>query len=38
MSGPEWIDVSVPVHPGMVHWPDNPPIELVRIMDMPRAT
>jgi arylformamidase len=29
-----WIDVSVPVRSGMVHWPDNPPIEVVRIMDM----
>jgi arylformamidase len=34
MSEPEWIDVSVPVRAGMVHWPDNPPIELVRTMDI----
>lgn len=25
-----WIDVSVGIRDGMVHWPDNPPIELVR--------
>jgi arylformamidase len=31
---PTWIDVSVPVRSGMVNWPDNPPIELVRIMDV----
>ncbi len=31
---PTWIDVSVPVRSGMVRWPDNPPIELVRTMDM----
>lgn len=34
---PTWIDVSVPVRSGMVHWPDNPPIELVRIMDMAKG-
>jgi arylformamidase len=28
----EWIDVSVPIHNGMVHWPDNPPIALTAIM------
>ena len=32
-----WIDVSVPVRSGMVHWPDNPPIEVVRVMDMARG-
>jgi arylformamidase len=32
-----WIDVSVPVRSGMMHWPDNPPIELVRTMDMARG-
>jgi arylformamidase len=31
---PTWIDVSVPVRSGMVNWPDNPPIELVRTMDV----
>jgi len=34
---PTWIDVSVPVRSGMVHWPDNPPIELVRTMDMAKG-
>ena len=24
--GGEWIDVSVPVRPGMVHWPDDGPV------------
>ena len=32
-----WIDVSVPMRSGMVHWPDNPPIEVVRVMDMARG-
>jgi len=22
----DWIDISVPIHTGMVHWPDNPPV------------
>ena len=37
VESPAWIDVSVPVRSGMVHWPDNPPIELVRIMDMAKG-
>jgi arylformamidase len=28
----EWIDVSVPIYDGMVHWPDNPPVALNAIM------
>ena len=36
-ASPTWIDVSVPVRSGMVHWPDNPPIEVVRVMDMARG-
>lgn len=27
----EWIDISVPMYAGMVHWPDNPPIEIETI-------
>jgi arylformamidase len=37
MSAPAWIDVSVPVRSGMVHWPDNPPIELVRTHDVAKG-
>lgn len=29
-----WIDVSVAFRTGMVHWPDNPPIRITRILDM----
>ena len=32
-----WIDVSVPMRSGMVHWPDNPPIEVVRVMDLDKG-
>jgi arylformamidase len=32
-----WIDVSVPLRSGMVHWPDNPPVRIERMLDMGRG-
>ena len=32
-----WIDVSVSLHTGMVHWPDNPPVQIERMLDMERG-
>ena len=32
-----WIDVSVPLRTGMVHWPDNPPVVIERLMDLERG-
>jgi arylformamidase len=32
-----WIDVSVAIRDGMVHWPDNPPIVVERLMDIARG-
>ena len=29
-----WIDISVRLRSGMVHWPDNPPVRIERILDM----
>ena len=29
-----WIDVSVGLHDGMVHWPDNPPVQINFVMDI----
>ncbi|HEY7832816.1 MAG TPA: cyclase family protein [Ktedonobacterales bacterium] len=29
----EWIDISVPLRTGMVHWPDNPPVVIERTHD-----
>ena len=29
-----WIDVSVRLHSGMVHWPDNPPVQIERMLDI----
>jgi len=33
----EWIDVTVTIRDGMVHWPDNPPIVIERVMDIARG-
>jgi len=30
----DWIDISVAIRDGMVHWPDNPPIIVERLVDM----
>lgn len=29
-----WIDISVPIRDGMVHWPNNPGVQLERIADL----
>lgn len=33
----DWIDISVPIYAGMVHWPDNPPVHIERMLDMDRG-
>ena len=33
----DWIDVSVPLRTGMVHWPDNPPVAIERMLDIERG-
>lgn len=30
----DWIDISVPLYSGMPHWPDNPPVNIERVLDM----
>ncbi len=37
MNSDGWIDVSVPIRAGMVHWPDNPPVETERVLDVERG-
>ena len=32
-----WIDISVPMYSGMVHWPDNPAVRIERIQDLSRG-
>ncbi len=29
-----WIDISVPLRSGMVHWPDNPLVRIEQILDV----
>jgi arylformamidase len=29
-----WIDISVPLHDAMVHWPSDPPVTIKRVKDM----
>jgi arylformamidase len=35
--GSGWIDVSVPLRTGMVHWPDNPPVRIERMLDISKG-
>ena len=37
LASGNWLDVSVPLYSGMVHWPDNPPVEIERTLDMGRG-
>lgn len=30
----EWIDISIPLRNGMPHWPDNPPLQINRTLDL----
>ncbi|MDE2038407.1 MAG: cyclase family protein [Elusimicrobia bacterium] len=32
-----WLDVSVALQDGMVHWPDNPPVKIHHVLDMRRG-
>ncbi|WDT71831.1 MAG: cyclase family protein [Candidatus Manganitrophus sp.] len=32
-----WIDISVPIYRGMVHWPDNPAVRIENIQDLSRG-
>ncbi len=32
-----WIDVTVPLRHAMVHWPDNPPVDIKRVLDIDRG-
>jgi len=33
----QWLDVSVPIYTGMVHFPDNPSIEIHRLKDVEKG-
>jgi len=36
-SGRNWIDVSVPLHSGMVNWPSDPPVIIKKTKDLYRG-
>ncbi len=33
----DWIDISVTISSGMVHWPDNPEVRVERMLDMEKG-
>jgi arylformamidase len=37
MTTTTWIDISVPIYSGMVHWPDNPPVRVEYMLHMERG-
>jgi arylformamidase len=37
MMESDWIDVSVPMRTGMVHWPGNPPVTIERTLNLDRG-
>jgi arylformamidase len=32
-----WIDISVPIYSGMVHWPGDPDVRIKRVHDLSRG-
>jgi arylformamidase len=36
-SRTKWIDITVPIYDGLVHWPGDPPISIERINDMEKG-
>lgn len=32
-----WIDITVPLQDGMVHWPSDPPVRIKRVLDIERG-
>jgi arylformamidase len=36
-QGRDWIDISVTLYDGMVHWPGDPPVHIKRVKDMERG-
>jgi arylformamidase len=37
MTSQAWIDISVPVKNGMLHWPTDPPVAITRVKDMAKG-
>lgn len=37
MNSLPWIDISLPLHNAMVHWPGNPPVRIKRVQDLDKG-
>ena len=37
LGSEEWIDITVPLSDGMVHWPGDPPVKVFRLRDMEKG-
>lgn len=37
MTDRNWIDVSLPIRSGMLHWPSDPPVSIGRVQDMEKG-
>jgi arylformamidase len=37
LDGAGWIDVTVPIRSGMVHWPGDPEVRVIRVADIERG-
>ena len=33
----EWVDISLAIRDGMVHWPGDPPVRIERVQDLERG-
>lgn len=34
LESDDWMDISVPISDGMVTWPGDPPVRILRLSDM----
>ena len=37
LDGAGWVDVTVPIHDGMVHWPGDPKVQVMKVLDLERG-
>jgi arylformamidase len=37
LGSEDWIDITVPLSDGMVHWPGDPPVKVFRVRDMEKG-
>lgn len=37
MARKKWLDITLPISPSLVHWPDNPPVRIERVRSLQRG-